>query len=115
MTNIYNFKNQQIGNVIERVFYSTRRPEHFMVKFNGFGISESILEQLKELDVKIIQINYIGKKGVEIFKCELDKYLNSKHIFTFEIGEIEDLQKFVDIDDMKMKKEPEKTNLLAWV
>ncbi len=115
MTQIFNFKNQQIGNVIERVFYSTRRPEHFMVKFNGFGISETILEQLKELNVESIQINYLGKKGVEIFKCKLDKYLNSNQTFTFETNEIEDLQKFVDIDDMKMKKETEKTNLLAWV
>ena len=117
MVKIYNFRKQHVGDVVEDTYYSVRKPQHYMVKFNGFGISDSILEELKILGVKTIQINYIGRNGVKLFTCDINKYLNTNKLFTFKEGKMEDLQKFVGVEDMEPKEEDKErqTKLDEWL
>ena len=102
---IFNFENKYVGDAIDETYYSQRRPKHFMIKYNGFGISESILKQLKELEVRTVQINYLGHRGVILYSCPIQKFLNSDKTFRFRKNNINDMQFFVDIEDMNVIKE----------
>ena len=96
------FKNSS-GKMVGRldgVNYSTlRNPKHFMRMFNGFGISQKIIDELKKGGCRNIIINYSGKKNY-VYSCSLDLFVNSKKVFTFEGN---DLQRFVSVTDMVEK------------
>ena len=102
---IFNFENKYVGDIIDGIYYSQRTPKHFMIKFNGFGISKSILDELKKNDVRTVQINYLGHKGVILYSCSSQKFYNSEKTFIFRKNDINDLQLFVSIDDMSVIKE----------
>lgn len=102
---MFNFENRYVGDAIDGVYYSLRRPKHFMVKFNGFGISRSILDELIKLEVRTVQINYLGHKGVILYSCPIQKFLDSEKTFKFRKDNIDDLQLFVGIDEMNIIKE----------
>lgn len=89
---IYNFRGQAVGEVEGAVYYTTRKPEHYMVKFNGFGISEHILKELENKGVREIQIVYLGKKR-ETYIFTLEDYIKSPDTFNYN----GDMQRFVSI------------------
>jgi hypothetical protein len=73
------------------------RPEHFMMKFQGVGISENILLQLKQEGVTLIRIIYQGKTGIVIYITTVRTFLESTYTHTHDTN---DIQKFVSTKDM---------------
>lgn len=93
---------KMVGFVREGVYYTQRTPRHFMVKFQGFGISQDILNKLKEMGVTDVCLMYYGKTKTLEMIVPLEKYLNSEKIYTFNGV---DVQRFVSQKDMKITSE----------
>ena len=95
---IIKIKGKVVGKIIGKE-YVTKRVESkpFMFKFQGYGISEKILDFLKIKEVEKIRIE-VDK---ETFLFTLDDYLKSKKTYTYN----EDLQRFVSTNEtFKNKK-----------
>jgi len=93
------------GDISGDVYYTERKPNHFMRKFQGFGISQSVLDKLKEKGVKSVIIKYYRENGgITFFKCEAEKFYISKKSHPYENKDritIEiDWQRFVSYKDM---------------
>lgn len=86
-----------VGDIdrLSNTYITTRRPEHFMIKFSGFGISETILERLIGEKVKTIQIIYFGKETIK-YECPIESYIRTNKTFNFN----DDMQRFVSVRDM---------------
>ena len=103
-TNIRDKKGRFLGNVINNIYYTTRRPEHFMNMFNGFGISQDILERLELFKVEWIVIRFIQGMKKAKFVCPLSLYLDSDKIYF----DNDDMQKFVNVNDFNKNYEDKK-------
>lgn len=89
------FHNGKIIGIVEgRWFITKRKPEHFMKVYQGFGISKSVLNELKGHGVTDVRIIYEGKTGMRVFECQLSAFMNSDLIHVFEGS---DKQKFVPV------------------
>jgi len=93
------------GEVIGETYYTQRKPQHFMKMYQGFGISEWILGQLKNMNVKWIVFEYetINNRIIK-YRCTLSKYLASNKEYAYQdpynrFGGEEDIQKFVSMKD----------------
>jgi len=95
--NYYNRKGKITGRLSGETYYTDRNKNHFFIKFQGFGISLSILTDLKEKGCKNIQITYFGKTKIKYY-CSLDSFSSSSKKWN---DEGEDLQLFVSTRDMK--------------
>jgi|TARA_Y100000034_G_C6581162_1_gene252126 hypothetical protein len=98
--------------IIEGETYITRRePNHFMIKFQGFGISEDTLRILKRGNVKWIRIIYTGKDNkVTNYAVLLEDYLKSTktHLYNGRTsGFKDDKQFFVSVKDMQELQVPQ--------
>ena len=113
----YKNKEGKIVGVLEgRVYITYRRPEHFMRKFRGFGISETIIKDLELNGCETIKICYSGKNNIT-YTSNINTWLKSSLTHNFEN---EDLQIFVSVEGLSIKpkiywkeekdetKEPEK-------
>jgi hypothetical protein len=90
-----------IMNTVNKTYTTHRNPEHFMRKFNGFGISENILNQLVSKDIEEIIIIYHGKIKTYRYTCTTTQFLKSTKLFDNKENGITDPQRFVSINDMK--------------
>lgn len=61
------------GQFDSGVFYKQVKPRHYMIKEKGFGISEDVINQLKELDCKKIIIKTKKNKYEFGFDYILDR------------------------------------------
>lgn len=70
-----------VGTIKGQTFITRRRPEHFFIKFRGFGLSTGLIKQLKERYITTVIIIYTQKNGVEIpYTCALrDFYEYGEH------------------------------------
>lgn len=94
-------KNDKIiGSIIDNVYYSIRENYHFMNKFNGFGISEKLLFYLDDKGIKDIIIVY---KKVN-YRCSVTDFIISNKVYTFYNENGEDIQRFININDMEIVK-----------
>jgi hypothetical protein len=87
----------------EQKYLSKRTPEHFMGIFQGFGISEAVIDRLWEMGVRHVFIEYEGKRGKKTYYARLSDYSMSEKWYTFEE---EDTQRFLSIKDMKEVTDP---------
>ena len=96
-------KGKEAGwiNPITKTYFSERRPEHYMRMYQGFGISEDILDQLIKLGAESVCLIYIGKKHRYHYTCELSQFLKSEKTYMNTEGGVKDPQKFVSTRDMK--------------
>jgi len=101
--NIQSAKGKEAGWVDTNLkrYFSPRTPEHYMRMYQGFGISEDILEQLVNLGIESVCLIYTGKKHRYHYTCELSKFLKSDKTYMNTEGGIKDPQKFVSTRDMK--------------
>lgn len=86
------------GDIVTPMCYQKLcRPEHYMIKYNGFGISETILSKLQDEGIKIVRIIYMGKRGTEFYLATTKQFLESekKHL-----NNGNDPQKFVSVGEM---------------
>jgi len=86
-----------VGRFEGNTYFTVRKPEHFMRIYQGFGISNKVLKALYNLECKKVSIRYGGVKGVIIYECSLNQFIESTKTFTFEE---DDYQKFVSTKDM---------------
>jgi hypothetical protein len=93
-----NEEGKKIGKIIGDTYVSHRTDVHFMRKYQGFGVSEFVLNILKKEQIKYVMIIYEGKEGVKRFKCPTEKFIASNKTFAFEGN---DLQRFVSEKDME--------------
>lgn len=92
----YTKKGKIVGHSRGEVYFTERKPIHFMRKFQGFGISNDILISLHNNLVKWVKIKYLGVNGDVYYKVELDKFYLSDKTYTDDC----DLQRFVSVKDM---------------
>lgn len=88
----------RFGTIQDGTYYKTCKPEHFMFKYTGFGISQSELDIMKENNVKTIIITYLGKSGTIKYTSNIEQWLNSNKTHTF--GD-KDTQRFLSKNLMK--------------
>jgi hypothetical protein len=96
-------ENKYYGEILinksgKKYYLKHCKPEHFMIKYQGFGISQSVLDTLVKQNVEFVYIIYEGKSVCE-YLCLTEQFLQSKktHIF-LDV----DLQKFVSTKDMRL-------------
>jgi hypothetical protein len=97
---VFNVFGTFIGTIIKDTYYTSRRPEHFMRIFQGFGVSLNVLKYLKNHNIKFIIIKYVGKTGDITYSTSVQRFIDSIKDFTFTQGEIEDKQKFLSTNEM---------------
>jgi hypothetical protein len=106
MTIIYikSLKGKDAGwvDTVTRTYHSQRSPEHFMRMYQGFGISESVLSQIKDL-VDNVEITYLGQTKVHNYTCKLSQFLKSSKIYNNTEDGAPDPQRFVSVRDMQEK------------
>ena len=92
MTTNINVEGKLAGYISDNNVYITVRDEklHFMRKFNGYGISKKVLEQIFTAGVKNI---IIRTESVDYLFRVMD-YIDSNISWNY----CGDVQKFVDID-----------------
>ena len=91
-------KDKIVGRLEGYTYYTMRKPEHFMVMYQGFGMSQKVLDVIYNLGCEVVSIKYVGKTGTIVYECSITKFLESNKTFTFED---DDFQKFVSVGDMK--------------
>ena len=76
--------NKHFGEIIEDTYVSHRKPENFFRKFQGFGISDWVLDMLKYKGIYKILIIYHGNRGITKFDFTLQQYLDSPDEWSYE-------------------------------
>jgi 5-hydroxyisourate hydrolase-like protein (transthyretin family) len=89
-----------VGEIFEDSYITKRRPPHFMRMFQGFGISQAIIDDLKEKGIKFVTIIYTNNDGdVTRYRMKLQQFIDSDYEFTFDET---DHQRFVKVVDMEL-------------
>jgi len=91
-----NAQGKKIGELIGDTYYTYRTEEHFMRKFQGFGVSEEILNILSNNNCSHIQIKYNINSNIKIFNSELKQWLESYKKFNYN----GDNQNFLSLIEM---------------
>ena len=95
-------QNKKGGTIVGDTYYTQRKQNHFMIMYQGFGISINIFPMLLEDGVKFVQIEYFGAKGIIKYRCPLKMFIESEKRWTYNE---EDVQKFVSASDMEIIKQ----------
>jgi len=80
-----------VGNIVDGVYVTVRKKEHFMRKYAGYGISEQVLDILEQKGVKRVRIIYEGVKGTLVFETTVEQFRKTPNTHVFQ----GDRQKFV--------------------
>jgi len=88
-----------VGVVTDTVYLKKCKKEHFMVKYNGFGISNKVLDKLKEIGVETVAIVYNGVRGEKRYSSKLSDWLNSLKGSEYQ----GDKQSFLSLNEMKLE------------
>jgi len=93
--------NLRFGSIVGMATYTkVCRPEHFMVKYQGFGISEEELDLLDRRGVKLVLINYVGKDGVRGYLSLVRQWTKSDKRHNDTSRGADDHQRFLSIKEM---------------
>jgi hypothetical protein len=98
-------KDVTIGFIDKDIFYTRRKPEHFMRKYGGFGISSKILNELIRRGIQTVTFIYEGKKEHSKFTTTISKILElniTEYDYTFDF---EDKQYFIPLGEMRKEVE----------
>ena len=88
------------GNVQDGIYSKKCKPEHFMGKYQGFGISVSELKEMEKYKVHTIKIYYYGKRVNQLFESKIIQWINSNKTHVDTSRGANDMQKFVSTRDM---------------
>lgn len=94
-------KELTVGYIKDKTFYTYRKPEHFMRKYGGFGISVKILKELIERNIKDIVFIYDGSREKALFKTTTIYILGlgiCEYDYTFGF---DDKQFFIPLKEME--------------
>jgi hypothetical protein len=65
---------KRLGTIENGIYISVRKPQHFFIKYNGFGLTENLLEYIKQEGATHVKIRYLGKKGEEIWLTPVENF-----------------------------------------
>ncbi|MDX1699759.1 MAG: hypothetical protein R3250_04025 [Melioribacteraceae bacterium] len=68
------YQGKLIGRTDNITYFTDRKPEHYFIKFNGFGISTQVLQALNGAEVKRIELTYKGTQGMQIWETTLKDF-----------------------------------------
>ena len=97
-------KEVKVGFVKNGIFYTYRKPEHFMRKFSGFGISSKIIAELLKRKINDIVFLYDGVREKTAFKVSLSKIIELGITETDYTFGFEDRQYFIPVKEMKKEE-----------
>jgi len=102
MNTYTNPRGQEVGYLKDGVYHTKNK--HFFRKYQGYGMSDSIIEKLIIDGCKTVHLTYIGKRGNKKLKSNFSQWIENvqKHIDT-SMG-FEDPQTFVSEKDMEELK-----------
>jgi hypothetical protein len=60
-----------LGKLEGRTYVTPRTVAHFFRKFQGFGLSEDVVEELMALGVDWVIFDYVGKEGNKAYRVRL--------------------------------------------
>lgn len=90
---------EKYGKILYGKYVKEVTKKHFMNLFNGFGISEQVLDELKELGVqKVVIAYYPAENEREVYAADVDQFVHSAKTYLFNGS---DLQRFVSTVDME--------------
>lgn len=75
LDNKIRIKGKVIGEIRDNVYITTRRPEHYFIKYKGFGISSHIIQRLLKMKVREVRIIYMGERGRTVYITPLMNFL----------------------------------------
>jgi len=84
---------KDIGKVIRDTIFIRKTDKHYMNKYKGFGLSQSIIDEALDKNLRFVIFDYKGKiyeTTVGAFNIS-DKIYNNKG----------DIQKFISLTDME--------------
>lgn len=75
----YHGKPFGIVSFAKRKYYIHRIPSvHFFRKFQGYGVSRSILEQLRLYGIETVSLFEVGKTGTRRYGIRVERFFNRK-------------------------------------
>ena len=80
----------------------TVKPEHFFVKYQAFGISQTMIEELTNLKAVKLRFIYKGRENQITYLTTLEQFRKSTKTY---MNEEQDLQRFVSVKDMEIEAE----------
>ena len=72
---IYSPTSAILGKVVSNTYFTRRATQHYFVKYQGFGVSVNVIEELLELGVKWVVFEYYGKEGVKYYRIPLVRFV----------------------------------------
>jgi len=96
-----NNPSKVVGKITGRVYTTKRTGKHYFYKYKGFGISQSIIDELLKRGVIWIKIEYESGSKIAEYLTHVDNYNNS----TITHEYMGDYQKIVEVHKMKTLKE----------
>lgn len=83
-----------------KIYRKVCKPEHYMVKFQGYGISYSEIERMAELATEFIEIVYKGKNGIRVYLSHFTQWVRSDKKYIDRSSGKDDLQVFLSENEM---------------
>ena len=68
---IFSINGRVLGEVICKTLFKRVAPQHFFIRFQGFGISKTVLDQVYELGVEWIVFEYHNKENKSVYRIKL--------------------------------------------
>ncbi len=87
---------------VKKKYYVHRVPSvHFFRKFQGYGISRAILEQLQLYGIETVSLFEVGRTGTRRYGIRVERFFNRKPLLEHR-NELEpkEWQLFVKLDEM---------------
>lgn len=94
------FNGKFRGRIVDDKYISSRDSSHYMKKYQGFGVSRSILDFLHSRGVNLVEIQYQGAKGHKRMQTPLQNFLDSKLSHVDDSASFEDEQLFLPEKEM---------------
>jgi hypothetical protein len=96
----YNPKEQAVGYLEDGIYY--KNTSHFMVMYQGYGISDDIIEKLIIDGCKFVHLTYTGKRGDKLLKSNISQWIDNPQTFLDTSMGFKDPQTFVSEIDMEL-------------
>jgi glycerol dehydrogenase-like iron-containing ADH family enzyme len=95
------FGKRKVGEMDGDTFYTIRKPEHYMKIFQGYGVSEKVLNFIEKKGVEKIVIVYKGTRGSKVFNSTVKEFKESSKEFTFNGSDKQKFLSEVEMEEIK--------------
>lgn len=96
---IHSPDNKLMGEIVGETAIIIKRPEHFFIKYQAFGLSEQLIKHFQYKGIKKILFEYRNGISIKRYYATLEQFISSVKTWTFRDN---DLQYFVSVGDMRV-------------